>query len=155
MADTAVELDFADGQYRFWLPLPQITELERKTGDTSILVIEDRLRGAIGVEDAGEAGGEPRFVFLGGGAPMIADVRETLRLGLIGGGSGLVDGAEVEVGPNTARRLVDSYAYPARPLGEGVVLAWRILHAAIHGVRLKKKEEPVKPKSRSRSPKAS
>jgi hypothetical protein len=140
MADTAVEIDFADGRYRFWLPLPQVVELERKTGDTSILVIEERLRAAIGVEE--NEGGEPRFVFLGGGAAMVSDVRETLRLGLIGGGSGMVDGQEVEVGPNTARQLVDAYVYPARPLGEGVVLAWRVLHAAIHGVQLKKKLTP-------------
>jgi hypothetical protein len=147
MADTAIDLEFADGRYHFWLPLPQVVELERKTGDTSILVIEERLRGAIGVEET--EGGEPRFVFLGGGAAMVGDVRETLRLGLIGGGSGLVDGEEVEVGPNTARRLVDAYAYPARPLAEGVVLAWRILHAAIHGVQLKKKPEPVTPEQTS------
>lgn len=147
--DTAVDLKFADGEYRFWLPLPQVFELERKTGDTSILVLEERLRDAIGVDEKGE------YVFTGGGAAMTLDVRETIRLGLIGGNSGMVDGEEVEVGPQLAKQLVDNYAYPARPLEEGVVLAWRILHAAIHGVRLKKKAEPEQAESPSPSPKGS
>lgn len=140
MADTAVNFDFADGNYRFWLPLPEVVELERKTG-ASILVIEERLRGAIGVDGSQD---DPTFVFLGGGSATVADVRETLRLALQGGGGGLVDGREVEVGPNTARQLVDAYVYPARPLAEGVVQAWRVLHAAIHGIQLsgsKKKSE--------------
>jgi hypothetical protein len=142
--DTAVELEFGDGTYRFWLPLPQIVALERACGDVSILTIEERLRGAIGQE------GE-EFVFLGGGSAMIADVRETIRLGLAGGDHGMVEGEEIEVGPIRARQLVDEYAYPARPLAEGVVLAWRILHAAIFGVRLKKKAEP-QPEAPSASP---
>lgn len=136
--ETAVTLDFADGEYRFWLPLPQVVELERKNGDTSILVIEERLRGAIGVEES-EDGAEPKFVFLGGGSAMVGDVRETLRLALLGGNWGMVDGEEIEVGPGLAKQLLANYVYPARPLAEGVVLAWRVLHAAIHGVRLKKK----------------
>jgi hypothetical protein len=51
----------------------------------------------------------------------------------------MVNGEEIEVGPLLAKRLVEDYVYPARPLSEGVVLAWRVLHAAIHGVQLKKK----------------
>lgn len=136
MADTAVHLQFADGEYRFWLPLPQVVELERKTG-ASILAIEERLRAAIGADGPQE---DPTFVFLGGGSATVADVRETLRLALWGGGGGLVDGQEVEVGPNTARQLVDAYVYPARPFSEGVVQAWRVLHAAIHGIQLVKKK---------------
>lgn len=137
--DTRVVLPFADGEYAFWLPLPQIVELERKTGDTSILTIEERLRAAIGQE------GE-EFTFLGGGAAMVADIRETLRLGLIGGNSAVIDGEDVEVGPVLAKQLVDQYVYPARPLSEGVVLAWRVLYAAIFGVRITpKKAEPGEP----------
>jgi len=154
--DTAVTLPFADGEYRFWLPLPQVFELERNTGDASILVLEERMRAAIGVSDKGE------FVFVGGGAAMIKDVRETIRCALVGGDSCMVDGAEAEVGPIRAKVLVDTYVYPARPLAEGIVLAWRILHAAINGVKLddvKKKgsspkagkAEPKKAKSASPS----
>lgn len=133
--ETAVTADFADGTYRFWLGLPQIVALERACADTSILVIEERLRAAIGVE------GED-FTFVGGGSAMIADVRETIRLALIGGNHAEVGEEEVEVGPIRAKQLVDEYIAPARPLSEGVVLAWRVLHAAIFGVRLKKKAEP-------------
>lgn len=140
MSDTAVHLQFADGEYRFWLPLPQVVELERKTG-VSILVIEERLRAAIGTNgDVSDPASD--FVFLGGGSATVTDVRETLRLALWGGGGGLVDGQEVEVGPNTARQLVDAYVYPARPFAEGVVVAWRVLHAAIHGIRLAEKKSP-------------
>lgn len=139
MADTAVHLTFADGEYRFWLPLPQAVELERKTG-SSILAIEERLRAAIGVD--GELGDpDPTFLFLGGGTATVTDVRETLRLALWGGGGGLVDGQEIEVGPNMARQLVDAYVYPARPFSEGVVQAWRVLHAAIHGIQLASKKK--------------
>jgi len=148
--DTAVTLAFADGEYRFWLPLPQVVALERKCGDTSIFVIEERLRAAIGVDADGG------FTFVSGGSAMISDVRETIRLGLTGGNSGMVDGEEKEVGPIAAGQLTDQYVYPARPLSEGVVTAWRILHAAIYGIQLKKKDaaKPA-PKRRSRSPKVS
>lgn len=140
--ETAVTAAFGDGEYRFWLGLPQIVALERACADTSILTIEERLRAAIGVE------GE-EFVFVGGGAAMIADVRETIRLALIGGNHALVGGEEVEVGPIRAKQLVDEYVCPARPLSEGVVLAWRILHGAIFGVRLKKKADEAEEESRS------
>ena len=148
--DTAITLPFADGQYRFWLPLPQVFEVERKTNDTSILVLEERMRAAIGVDEDGS------FVFTGGGAAMVGDVTQVIRCALIGGDSSLVDGTEGDVGPLLAKQLVDGYVYPARPLAEGVVLAWRILHAAINGVVLKKKEvAPAPQKKESRSRKAS
>jgi hypothetical protein len=137
MADTAVHLAFADGEYRFWLPLPQVVELERKTG-SSILAIEERLRAAIGADGPQD---DPTFLFIGGGTATVSDVRETLRLALWGGGGGLVDGQEIEVGPNMARQLVDTYVYPARPFSEGVVQAWRVLHAAIHGIQLASKKK--------------
>lgn len=138
MADTAVTFAFADGEYRFWLPLPEVVELERKTG-SSILAIEERLRAAIGA-DGSQDEANPLFVFLGGGTATVADVRETLRLALQGGGGGLVDGEQIEVGPIRARQLVDAYVYPARPFGENVVQAWRVLHAAIHGIQLASKK---------------
>lgn len=137
--DTAVILPFGDGQYRFWLPLPQVFELERVCGDVSLLAIEERLRGGIGQDETGA------YVFAGGGSAMVREVRETIRLGLIGGNSGLTDDGETEVGPLRAKELLDLYSYPARPLVESALLAWRILHAAIFGVRLeegsKKKAE--------------
>jgi cobalamin-dependent methionine synthase I len=48
-----------------------------------------------------------------------------------------------------AMQLVRDYGYPARPLEEVMAHAWRVLHAAIHGVAIKKKEavSPVKPRT--------
>lgn len=131
MKSTSINLGFADGDYTFALPLPQFLELERKTGK-SAFAIYDQVSAGLGIDDADA-------VYLGGGAAMLADVRETIRLGLIGGNSALVDGEEVEVGPRTALSLVDAYVYPARPLIEGQRIAWAILNAAIEGVQLKKK----------------
>lgn len=152
--ETALELDFADGRYRFWLPLPQILELERKGGSAdqakSIFTMYDEMGGGLGL-----SGETP--IYLGGGAAMTTDVREVIRLALIGGNHGLVDGKEIEVGPLTAKQLVDAYVYPTRPLTEGLHVAWSILHAAIVGVRLKKKAEPdvAQPTSRSTKVKSS
>jgi len=130
--ETSVTLPFADGTYRFWLGLPQWVGLERSRGDTSLLTIEERLRTSIG------ANGE-EYVFLGGGGAMLKDVCETIRFGLIGGNSAMINGEEREVGPIRAQQLVEEYVCPARPLEEGVLIAWRILHAAIYTVQLKKK----------------
>lgn len=128
--DTAVDLKFADGVYRFWLPWPQLLELERKCGYS----------GADGLR-------RPKSVFqifneMGVLGANALDIKETIRLGLIGGNQGLVDGSEITVGPLTAQQLVEDYVYPARPLDEAMQLAAAILHAAIAGVDVKKKPEP-------------
>lgn len=158
--DTAIELKFADGTYRFCLPLPQIFELERKTGtqmpdgsrrSKSIFQIYDEMGEALGQSGDGDV------VFIGGGKSCAIDIIETIRCGLIGGGEGMVNGEVVPVSPLTASQIVKDYCYPSRPLSECLGVAWSILHAAIIGVELKKKVEPEpipsKPK-RSRSTKA-
>ena len=141
--DTAVEKRFADGTYRFWLPLPHVIEIERKCGTRapdgtvtpkSIFTIYDQLSGGLGVD-----GDDP--VYFGGGNALVADARAVIRAALAGGNHGVVDGEAVEVGPVRAGELVDAYTYPARPLIEAVHLAWHILHAAIHGIDVKKKDE--------------
>lgn len=144
--DTAVELDFADGKYRFCLPLPQVIELERKGGGKSIFTMYDQLASGLGID-----GDIP--VYVGGGAAMITDLRETVRLGLIGGNHGVVNGESIQVGPIRARELVEQYV-DTRPAIEGMHIAWSILHAAIVGIQLKKKAEPEKPAPRRRSTKA-
>lgn len=131
MPDTAVDLDFGDGRYRFWLGLPQVVELERKCGGKSVFIMYDEMGAGLGM-----AGDAP--IYMGGGTAMVTDIRETIRLGLIGGGSGTVTGEEVEVGPRRAIELVDAYAFPTRPLTESLHVAWSILHAAIAGISLKK-----------------
>ena len=129
MADTlstAIELDFADGRYRFWLGLPQANEFETKHG--SILRTEDTLRASIGLD------ADDNPVCIGGGDGTGQQVRDILRLGLVGGGWGIVDGERVEVSPNDAKALVERYSWPERPLAEVAPIAWRVLAAAVFGV---------------------
>jgi hypothetical protein len=156
MSDTAIDTDFADGHYRFWLPIARVVEIERNCGaprfgespavPKSIFVMYDQLGGGLGLAD-------DKPVYLGGGEAILTDVREIIRCALIGGNSGVVDKVEIEVGPHKAKELVDGYVYPERPLVEGVYLAWAILHRAITGIDLKKKPEASAVK-RPRSAKA-
>lgn len=144
--DTAVEIEFADGTYRFWLPMPQLLELERICGTKDgegrqhsksvFTMFEEMSRGL--VYDADE-----QVQYAGGGASHALDINETLRLGLIGGKSGMVNGVEIEVGALTAKRLVSEYGYPAVNLGDALVAAWTVLDRAINGTRLKKKASPI------------
>lgn len=140
--DTAVDLKFADGEYHFALMLPQIFELERNCGglDTdgvrrgkSIFQIYDEISAGLGISV------DERPVFMGGGRANAKDIRETIRLGLIGGGSGVVAGEPVKVSPIDAAQLVDDYCFPVRPIAEGLGVAWAILRASIEGVEIKKK----------------
>lgn len=122
---TEITLPFADGQYRFHLPIAMVDELDKKYG--SIFRIEPALRAGIGLAEDGTA------FFIGGGEASASSIRDVIRCALIGGNKGLVDEKTVDVGPNEAKRLVGAYVHPARPLGEGAALAWRILAAAIYG----------------------
>jgi len=153
--DTAIELDFADGRYRFWLPMPQVIQLERgplnkpypDTYPKSIFTMFDQIGAGLGF-----VGEQP--VYVGGGSALASDISEIIRLGLIGGNNGTVNGEDFEVTPAIAGHLVRDYVYPARPMIEGLRLAWEILHAAISGVDLKKKDAPPKPPHPKRSAKA-
>lgn len=121
---TALELDFADGTYLFDLKLPQLAELQDKRG--SIFQVYGRvLRGrylfegqSLGIASEGEAFAE--------------DLWETIRLGLIGGARGLVNGQEIVVSALTAKALVERYCHPA-PLREPWALAAAILGARVEG----------------------
>lgn len=135
MSDTALEADFGDGKYRFWLPMKQIVEIERLCGNRSILTIHDELGGAMGrVSEA-----EPP-VFIGGGEGRIRDIYEVIRCAAIGGGKRIDGETETAIHPTDAKRLVDQYV-DGRPLAETLPVAWGILDAAIHGVQLKKKAD--------------
>ncbi len=121
---TEITLDFADGRYRFWLPMAQVNELEKTIG---MLTLEWHLRQAMGISDTGEA------IYTGGTTAEVRGIREVIRLALIGGNRAEVDTETIEVGPTRARELVDAYVFPTRPLAEAAALAWRILAAAIYG----------------------
>jgi len=125
MTTTEITLAFADGRYRFFLPMTQLNEFEAKHG--SILSLEPHLRAGIALDTEGRA------IYTGGGEAEAKAIREVVRQALIGGNRATIDGVIAEVGPNRARELVDAYVYPAQPLGDGAALAWRILAAAIYG----------------------
>ena len=156
--ETRVEAAFAGGRYSFWLPMPRVVEIERgpqgfrhdKRYPVSIFQLYDEISGGLATHE-----GEP--VYLGGGRAIIADARNVILQGLIGGGKALVDGQEIEVGSMRAAELVEANTFPHSHAVETMYLAWTILNAAINGVQLKKKEAdegPPKP-SRSRKGKSS
>lgn len=100
-SSASIDFEWADGHYQFRLPIGQLRELQEKCG-AGPRVIFERLRS---------------------GMWMVDDIRETIRLGLIGGGTA----------PIPARALVERYV-DARPLSENVMAATSILLAAIVGV---------------------
>jgi hypothetical protein len=99
--DGSVTFTWADGEHRFRLGIGQLRELQEKT----------------------EAG--PAFILgrLQNGSWLLDDLREPLRLGLIGGG----------MSPVEALRLVQRYV-DDRPLLESVQPAMAVLLAALVGV---------------------
>lgn len=123
---TALELQFADGAYRFKLGLAQIRELQDKTGAGIGALYARVLAGRMG-DQMDE--GHPSFA-----AFHIDDVRETVRQALIGGEGGLVDGADVKVTSLRAGELVERYLDPM-PLVEQWKLAAAILFALVEGYR--------------------
>lgn len=89
--------------YRFALPIAQLEELDERTGSGPLAVLTRLLDGTW----------------------RLPDVRDTIRLGLVGGG-GVKSAAAVML----LRRHVD-----ARPLEEAVPLAAAILMATLRGRR--------------------
>jgi hypothetical protein len=93
--------DFGDGTYRFRLGLGQLRELEEKRNAAAPAI----------------------FMRVSTGSFWTEDMRETIRLGLIGG---------EDVTPVQALKLVQRYV-DDRPLFEWMQLATEILHAALIG----------------------
>lgn len=126
-----IDLDFADGEYRFALTLDTISELQRKCDGDGIGLIYARVLAGRQTVEAG--GGHPGF-----GQYKQQDLRETIRLGLIGGNHGLVGGEAVKVPPLRAKELVEAYVSRAEnplvmPLKEQWDLAASILFATVEG----------------------
>ncbi|MBB3972782.1 gene transfer agent family protein [Hansschlegelia beijingensis] len=99
MARGETTFDWADGEYTFALPLGQVEELQEKVGCGPYSLLR-RLQD---------------------GTWQQSDIRETLRLGLIGGG---------QVKPVEAMRLVRAYV-DERPLLENVPAATAVILAAL------------------------
>lgn len=136
MPATEIDLDFADGSYTFALRLPQLAELQEKCKAGIFAIYGRVMRGrylfegeVVGLAHEGEA--------------FSHDLFETCRLGLIGGGRGIVDGQEVKVSSGAAANLVARYLHDA-PLREAWALAAAILSAKIEGYVPEKKAEPGK-----------
>lgn len=125
MASTSITLAFGDGVYTFRLGLAQIAEIQTKCGAGIGAIYARLLKGRYILE--GENKG-----FAGEAAYQLADIVETVRQGLIGGGGGEVDGAPVTVNPAVANRLVEAYVLN-RPLAESWTLATVIMGALVEG----------------------
>lgn len=95
-----ITLNWADGSHLFRLPIKQLIELQEKC-DAGPPLIQARLQS---------------------GAWKVEDVRETVRLGLIGGG----------MSPTDAFKMVLRYV-DERPLLESVLVAEAVLSAALVG----------------------
>jgi hypothetical protein len=124
---SALELKFGDGEYRFDLKLPQLAELQEKCG-VGVGAIRARL-------------GAGRYLLKATGAPYgnpdearftAEDIYHSIRLGLIGGGGGIVDGRPVTVGGSEAKILADRYVL-GRPLAEAWTVAYAVLAARVDG----------------------
>lgn len=124
---TDIELEFADGRYMFRLNIAGISELQEKAGVGFGEVFARLLAGRYKDGEGGSFGMPTE------GRWFIRDLTETIRLGLIGGGQGEVDGEPVEVTPIIANRLVTAYVL-GRPLKEAWNLAAAIVYATVEGV---------------------
>lgn len=137
MTANSIELEFADGQYLFALPLPQIAELQRKT-DVGIGGLFGRItKGCFVHPGTGEVHIDAKL-----GEFYALDIIETVRHGLIGGGKGTVNGEEVKVTPQLANKLVDTYVL-SQPLKPSWEIAVSILGAVIVGYDPPKKASPA------------
>lgn len=133
---TSIELPFADGVYTFRLGLAQIDELQRKCGAGIGAIYSRVLKGRVALSGS-ETLGDPSFSDF-----HLADVLETIRLGLIGGNSGLVNEQSAQVTPARATQLIDAYVKD-QPLKAAWDMASAILFALMEGYEDKKKDPPA------------
>ncbi|NJL08124.1 MAG: gene transfer agent family protein [Methylacidiphilales bacterium] len=101
--DGLLELTWGDGEHTFALTIPLIRELEEKTGSGPLAIMSR----------------------LSDGTWKVDDVRETIRLDLIGGGKTPVE----------ALKLVQGYL-DSRPIAENLPAAIAIIGHALFGRRL-------------------
>jgi hypothetical protein len=122
-----ITLEWADGEYEFRLPVGQLAELQTKC-DAGVGKIFARLHAGRYVErSTGDVVLNPLQAEF-----RYEDVVEVIRLGLIGGNKGLVDGQTIEVPPTKAMQLVRDYVH-TRPLLENWKVASAILSAFLIG----------------------
>lgn len=149
----SIDLEFADGSYHFALLLPQLVELEDKcaTVDSAgvrrrkgVVAIYSDLIAGLAVQD-GQIIAVPQI-----GVASAYEAREVIRLALIGGGRGIVDGQEIRIDATAALKLVQNYI-DAAPIVARWTLAAAILKAAVEGYEPPKAEPAKAPAARKRT----
>lgn len=139
---TALELEFADGAYLFDLKLPQAIELQR-VREAGVFAIYGRVMAGRFVTEGGDVLGVATA-----GLAFIEDIFETIRLGLIGGGRGIVNDEEVTVSAIRAKQLVETYCHAA-PLRESWSIAAAILGARVEGYSPRAESAGAAPKKKA------
>lgn len=125
MAQTHIDLPFADGVYRFKLNLPQIDELQAKCGGGILEIFARVMAGGTSV-------GDEIILSPAAGKARLEDLVETIRQGLIGGNQGSVLEKTITVSPMDADRLLKNYLTD-RPLMEVWEMAFSIMGACVMG----------------------
>lgn len=133
-----LELDFGDGTYLFKLGLVQLAELQTKCGAPLGEIISRILKGRYIAAAGDQPFGDIAFASFG-----VHDLHETVRLALIGGNQGRVNGQAVKVDPLRARELTETYVI-ARPLREQWDIAAAIILACVEGYAPKDADPPKK-----------
>lgn len=129
MDETKASAHFAGEDRDFWLPMSRVIAFEREA-DCSIFALFHNIGECIGaVEDS--------TVLIGPSAATLKQCHSLIRNALIGTGMPEQEAAE----------LIKVYCYPARAAMLDLALAFKILNAAIYGVKVpegsKKKAEAV------------
>lgn len=140
---TDLWLPFADGLYHFALPSAQLSELERECSIANSKGEREptpvgTIYGNLAQGRALLPGGAADWTRLSTAAATLSAIVErdcfaVIRLGLIGGGEGEVNGARVKVDQNRARSLLSAYV-EGQPLEDAWHYAFAILGARICGV---------------------
>jgi hypothetical protein len=133
-----IDLEFADGEYKFALPVPQINELQSKCG-IGIGGLFRRVCSCISVNKDMQP-----VPVLANAEFYLADIMETIRQGLIGGGKAVVNGEEIQVTPAIANRLIANYVSD-KPLLPNISIAASILSVCIVGYDPPKAEPAQEP----------
>jgi hypothetical protein len=125
--DNYIVLEWGDGEYQFRLPIGQIGELQTKCGAGIGKIFARLMAGRFIDRDNGDIVLNPLLAEF-----RYEDVLEVIRLGLIGGNHGIVNGEQIAVTPTKALQLVREYVH-ARPVMENWRVASAILNAFLIG----------------------
>lgn len=129
---TDLRLPFANGTYRFALPAKQLAELERERGAGAGAIYGRLAQGRALLATGGVDWGMLSVAAISASNMVEADCLAVIRLALIGGGEGEVNGERVEVKPSRAAQLIDAYV-AGQPLEDVWTYAFAALGARLCG----------------------